>query len=167
MATVPCSITNFSVEPLTLTLPKRPVKTHVEFRSDEFPPYEGEANEVNPGRYGKRLAEFLVRGLKVKGFEPLEPIAEDWGWVVPIKNDSLNLWIGCGNYEAYSDGFMCFIEPHEPMIRRLLFLPSIDVSAKVIALQQALDQLLSATPGIRDKQWWTFEEFDHPPSRPE
>ena len=35
----------------------------------------------------------LVSGLKGKGFEPLDPAAEDWGWVVPIKNDGFNLWI--------------------------------------------------------------------------
>ena len=28
------------------------MKTHVEFRSDQFPPYEGEADEVNPGVHG-------------------------------------------------------------------------------------------------------------------
>jgi hypothetical protein len=40
------------------------MKTHVEFRSDDFPPYEDEDELVNPGVYGKRLAEFLVAGLK-------------------------------------------------------------------------------------------------------
>jgi hypothetical protein len=68
-------------------LPKA-MKTHVEFRSDAFPPYDGEEDEINPGRYGKRLAEFLVRGLKDKGFEALDPVKEDWGCVVPIKNDA-------------------------------------------------------------------------------
>jgi hypothetical protein len=45
------------------------MKTHVEFRSEAFPPYDGE-EEINPGRYGKRVAEFLVHGPKEKGFEP-------------------------------------------------------------------------------------------------
>ena len=80
------------------------MKTHVEFRSNAFPPYEGEENEINPGRYGKRVAEFLVHGLREKGFELLNPIAEDWGWVVPIKNDGFRLWIGCGNYDEFPDG---------------------------------------------------------------
>ena len=94
------------------------MKTHVEFRSDQFPPYEGEDDEVNPGLYGKRLAEFLVRELKPKGFEPLKPVAEDWGWVIPIKNDGFRLSIGCGYYEEHPDGFLCFIEPHKPAIRK-------------------------------------------------
>lgn len=36
------------------------MKTHVEFHSDQFPLYEGEEDEVNPGVHGKRLAEFLA-----------------------------------------------------------------------------------------------------------
>jgi hypothetical protein len=139
------------------------MKTHVEFRSDAFPPYDGEEDEINPGRYGKRVAEFLVRGLKDEGFEPLDPVAEDWGWVVPIKNDGFNLWIGCGNYDEYpDDGFLCFIEPHTPTIRRLGFLWRVDTTARVTALQQAIDQVLSANPAVRDKKWWSYDEFNRP-----
>jgi hypothetical protein len=135
------------------------MKTHVEFRADAFPPYAGEEDEINPGRYGKRLVEFLARGLREKGFEPLEAVAEDWGWVLLIKNAGFPLWIGCGNYDAYPDAFLCFIEPHRPMVRRFL-LWKVATSAKVCALQEAIDQLLSANPGIRDKRWWTYEEFN-------
>jgi hypothetical protein len=141
------------------------MKTHVEFRSDEFPPYEGEEVEINPGRYGKRVAEFLVRGLKTNGFEPLEPIAEDWGWVVPIRNDGFKIWIGCGNYGEYDDGFPCFIEPHRRTIRRFLFLWKVDTSETITSLQEAIDELLLANPGIRDKRWWTYEEFNLPAQR--
>jgi hypothetical protein len=142
------------------------MKTHVEFRSSFFPPYDGEEDEINPGRYGKRVAEFLVRGLKEKGFEPLDPVAEDWGWVVPIKNDRFRLWIGCGNYDEYpDDGFLCFIEPHQPAIRRLGCLWKVDTSATINSLQEAIDQLLSANPEIRDKKWWSYEEFNRPGKR--
>lgn len=137
------------------------MKTHVEFRSGAFPPYDGEEDNINPGRYGKRLAEFLVRGLKDKGFEPLDPFAEDWGWVVPIRNDGFNLWIGCGNYDEFpDDGFLCFIEPHTPTIRRFGFLWRVDTAARVMALQEAIDQVLSENPAVREKNWWTYEEFN-------
>ena len=138
------------------------MKTHVEFRSDQFPPYEDGSDEVNPGVFGKRLAEFLFAGLKSKGFEPLSIIAEDWGYVVNIKNDEFSLWVGCGNYEEYPDGFLCFIEPHKPVIRRLGFLWKIDTSARVSALQEAIDQLLTDNTSIRDKKWWTSEKFGSP-----
>ncbi len=141
------------------------MKTHVEFRSAAFPPYEGEEDEINPGRYGKRVAEFLIRGLKQKGFQPSEPVAEDWGWVVPIQNDAFRLWIGCGNSDEYSDGFLCFIEPHQPTIRKFLFFGKIDTSARVTALRQAIDEVLSAEPAVTNKHWWNHEEFNNPGSR--
>ena|SRR6266496_2245036 len=138
------------------------MKTHVEFRSDKFPPCEGEEKQINPGRWGKRLADFLVSGLKPHGFDVEEPFAEDWGWVVPITNERFRLWIGCGNYEEYpeGDGFLCFIEPHKPVVRR--WFRKIDTTERVIALQAAMQRLLSSEPSIRDIRWWTYEEFNNP-----
>jgi hypothetical protein len=43
------------------------MKTQVEFRSSKFPPYEGEQEQINPGLWGKRLAEYFVRKLSEKG----------------------------------------------------------------------------------------------------
>ena len=138
------------------------MKTEVEFRSDKFPAYQDEEQYINPGRYGKRLAEFLAAGLRSHGFEAGELIAEDWGWLVPIKNDDFGLSIGCGNYEEYPDGFLCFIEPHVPVIRK--FFRKVHTQARVEALQKAMDSLLSESAGIRDKKWWTHEEFNNPQS---
>jgi hypothetical protein len=135
------------------------MKTRVDFRSHNFPPYGSEEEDVNPGRYGKRLAEFLVRKLQTKGFEPREPLAEDWGWLIPIKNGGFRLWIGCGNLDGEADAFLCFIEPHTPRIRRFPFLWTIDASRPVEQLQTALNQILSAEPTIRETRWWTEAEF--------
>jgi hypothetical protein len=137
------------------------MKTHVEFRSDQFPPYDEEDDEINPGIYGKRLAEFLVRGLKEQGWVPEELIAEDWGWIVPIQNEGFDLWIGCANYAEYPDGFLCVIEPHRPSVRPFPFLWKVDTTAKIHALQQAINDVLCASPAIRDIRWWTYDEFMH------
>src|SRR5262245_6314923 len=135
------------------------METHVEFRSDLFPPHNGEEDDVNPGRYGKRLAEFIQRGLQAKGLSMGEPVAEDWGWIVPIKNDAFPLWIGCGNYDEYPEnGFLCFIEPHTPTIRK--WFRKIDTTARVAEVRNAIDDVLSAEPGIRGKRWWTYERFN-------
>jgi hypothetical protein len=137
------------------------MKTHVEFRSDHFPPYEGEEEEVNPGRWGKRVAELLAAGLAREGFEVEEVFNEDWGWVVPLKNDAFPLWIGCGNYDEYpDDGFLCFIEPHTSVVRR--WFRKIETTEKVTALQAAMHRVLAAEPSIRDIRWWTHEEFNDP-----
>jgi len=132
--------------------------THVEFRSDKFLPYAGEEEEVNPGLWGKRLAEFLRDGLRTEGFAVEEPFAEDWGWTVPIASRGFRLWVGCGRYQEYPDGYLCFIEPHKPFIRR--FFRRIDIRETVAALQQSMDKVLTEDAGIRAKRWWTYEEFN-------
>ena len=133
------------------------MKTHVVFRSERFPPYGGEEKEINPGRYGRRLAEFLARGLRAKGFDACDLIAEDWGWWIKITNDRFNLWIGGGNYEEYPDGFLCFIDSR-PTIRKLIVLKP-DFTEIFAALQLAVDELLSENGHVHNKQWWTAEEF--------
>lgn len=136
------------------------VNTYVEFKSSKFPPYEKEQEKINPGRWGKRLAEFLSGGLKAKGIDVLDLVAEDWGWRIPVANDDFSLWIGCGNYDEYTDGFLCFIEPGSPFIRR--FLKKISTVGKVRILAETIDSVISEEPSIRDIRWWTKEEFEKP-----
>jgi len=135
--------------------------THVEFRSDRFPALEGEEELINPDLWGKQLADFLKKGLHTEGFETTEPIAEDWGWVLKVMDEPFALWIGCGHYQEYSDGYLCFIEPHKPFVWRLL--RRIGTRERIAALQRAMDKVLAEDAGIRAKRWWTYEEFNFPP----
>jgi hypothetical protein len=139
------------------------MQTHVEFRSNNFPAYPGEEEQINPGHWGKRLAEFIREGLQGEGYEPDEPVAEDWGWVVPVQWKPYPLWIGCSHYGEYEDGYLCFIEPHTPIVRRFL-IRKYDAREKITSLQQALDKALSRSDGIRSIRWWTHEEFNNPSS---
>ena len=132
--------------------------THVHFRSDRFPPYDGESDAINPGRFGKRLAEFLRNGLAARGFAAAEPVAEDWGWCLPIRNVGFDLWIGIGNMDRTTDTFLCAIDPHKAVVR--YFLRKVDTTATVTAVRAAMDDLLSADAGVRDKRWWTYEAFN-------
>lgn len=138
------------------------MQTHVEFRSDRFPAYDGEEEQINPGVWGKRLAEFLRDSLRTEGFETRDLIAEDWGWIVPIVNEPFSLWIGCANYSENPDGFHCFIVPHTPFVRKPL--RKIDTQERVASLQRAMDKILSEPAGIREKRWWTHAEFTNPAS---
>jgi hypothetical protein len=134
--------------------------THVEFRSDQFSAYHGEEQEINPGIFGERVAEYLADGLRSHGFEPGELTAKAWGWIVPIKNDGFKLWIGCCNQYGQPDAFLCFIEKRVPIFRQLF--KKIDTRSRVESLQKAMDAFLSAHPAIRDIRWLTFEEFYDP-----
>lgn len=127
------------------------MNTHLEFRSDAFPAYEGEEEEVNPGRWGRRLAEHLATGLRQRGFSAGSPHAEDWGWVVPIEGTAFKTFIGCGNHEESHDGFLVFIEPSRPHVRRLW--KKVRTEPVVAPLAEALEQILRETTGVRDLAW--------------
>lgn len=79
-------------------------------------------------------------------------------------NEQFSLWIGCGNYEDYPDGFLCFIEPHTPFVRKLF--RKIYTQERVGSLQRAVDKILSEAAGIRDKRWWTHDDFNNPRPHP-
>ena len=102
------------------------------------------------------MAEYLRAELTIRGEPGGAPYAEDWGWGVPLLNEDFPLWVGCGNYEEYPDGFLCFIEPSKPSIRK--FFRKIDTTQRVAKVAEALDGALRAHPEIRNIRWWSEGE---------
>ena len=129
------------------------MRTHVEFRTSKFPPYEGEDDEVNPGCYGRRLAEYLQAELPRRGIETGEIWPEDWGWCVPLPDA---LWLGCANYEEYEDGFLCMIQPSKPFIRR--WFKKVDLRPAQERVADVLDGLLAGDAEIHGVRWWSDKE---------
>jgi hypothetical protein len=128
------------------------MRTQLELRSDLFPAYEGEEAEINPGRWGKRLAEFLQQKLSDQGIRTGEIYSEDWGWAVPIEHDAFPIWLGCGNVDDSPGEFLVFIEPSKPTIRKGLF-GKIDTTADVERVATALDRILTSDAGISRISW--------------
>ena len=126
------------------------MKTFAEFRSDKFPPY-GEDELINPGLWGKRLAEYFVAELPAHGLAAGEPIAEDWGWYVPVEVDGAALALCCGHQYGDDDEFLVFTDPQEPVTRKLF--RQIDVTAQLTRLVRVVDAILSADPAIRQLSW--------------
>jgi hypothetical protein len=131
------------------------MKTQVEFRSAKFPPYEGEEEMINPGLWGKRLAEYLVQKLGEKGIQAEEIIPEDWGWYIPIPNEEFRLALCCGHQDGEDDEFLCFTEPSRPVVKKLF--RKIDATAQLTRLTQALQEILAADPEIADVVWTDVE----------
>ena len=127
------------------------MKTEVTFRSDKFPPYDGEEEQINPGLWGKRLAEYLVEKLAGTGVETEEPIPEDWGWYIPIKNERFRLAICCGHQQGDADEFLCFTDPATPVIRKLF--KKIDATDELGRVVSELEKILSSDPDIREVEW--------------
>ena len=132
------------------------MKTQVAFRSMNFPPYDGEEEQINPGLWGKRLAEYLVDKLKLHGIETEEIIAEDWGWYIPIKNEVFRLAICCGHQNGNDDEFFCFTDPATPNIRKLF--KKIDATHELMRVVTAMGNILSSDPGITDIEWIEVEK---------
>ena len=127
------------------------MKTQVEFRSDKFPPYDGEEDGINPGVWGKKLAEYLRENLPHHGVNVTGIFAEDWGWIVELENDDFPLWIGCGHQNGDKDEFLCFIEPSKTHIRK--WFRKIDTTAQVGRVSESLKAILESDPEIRDINW--------------
>lgn len=127
------------------------MNTQVEFRSSKFPPYEGEEEQINPGLWGKRLAEYLVEKLAAKGIRTDGMIAEDWGWYVPVQNDGFRLAVCCGHQDGDDDEFLCFTEPSTPIVKK--FFKTLDATAQLTRLTAALREILAEDPEIRDVAW--------------
>ena len=131
------------------------MKTRVEFRSAKFPPYDGEQEQINPGLWGKRLAEYFKEKLAAKTIQTGEINFEDWGCVLPVTNEPFDLWIGCGHRYGDEDEFLCFIEPRKPFVRKLL--KKIDTREQVSRLAEAIGEILATDPDIRDVGWLADE----------
>jgi hypothetical protein len=127
------------------------VKTQVEFRSSKFPPYEGEEEEINPGLWGRRLAEYLVDRLAEKGVVTDQIIPEDWGYYVRVRNEGFRLGLCCGHQNGDDDEFLCFTDPDRPLFRK--FFKKIDATPQLTRLTEALQEILAADPEIREIVW--------------
>jgi hypothetical protein len=132
------------------------MRTHVEFQSNDFPPEENEEEQIYPGRYGKRLADFLAEELPSRGFIVRCVGPEDWGWIVELENDSFPLWVGCGNYDEFENGFLCFIDPSKPFVRK--WLSRIETQPTVERLASAIDSLLQGSGKVSQLRWWSENE---------
>ena len=127
------------------------MKTQVEFRSNKFPAHKGEEKDINPGLWGKRLAEYLVQKLSEKGIETEEIVAEDWGYYIPVQNEGFRLAICCGHQNGDDDQFLCFTDPDTPVVKKLF--KKIDITSQLSRLIEAMQQILGSDPDIRDVVW--------------
>jgi hypothetical protein len=132
------------------------MRTHLEFISTAFSRVLGEDEEINPGRFGMKLAEFLAESLAACGYNVIDKFAEDWGWRIELENHTFPLWVGCGNYEEFENGFLCFIEPSKPLLRR--WLSKIDTATTVEKLASAIETALLQSGKVSSLRWWSDSE---------
>jgi len=128
------------------------MRSHLEFRSIELVDVCADAGIPR----GEKLARLLGDNLISRGFVVTDIAPEDWGWRVQVKNQAFSLWLGCGHYQEYDDGHLCFVEPSKPFVRR--WLRRISTREEVEQLATALEEIVRAGPGTYDVRWWTDAE---------
>lgn len=135
------------------------MRAQLEFVSAAFPPYPAE-EEHSPGRYGVRLAEFLAQQLPAHGFPVQAVTIENWGIKVALENPDYPLWVGCGSYEKHENGFLCFIEPAKPFVRK--WFRKLDNAPIMERLATAVENILQESGEVSQLRWWTENELRHP-----
>ena len=128
------------------------MRSHIEFRSEALLKADAPSRDV----HGQSVANLLADQLPQHGYEIIEVAPEDWGWRVQLKNETFPLWIGCGHYEEYPDGHMCFIEPSKPYVRR--WLKRVDTGEVIEPLATAIERVLCASALVSNVRWWTDAE---------
>lgn len=127
------------------------MKTFVRFRSSQFPAYTGEEESINPGLWGRRLAEHLAMRLAERGINPGQIVLEDWGCLLPVDVDGHALEICCGHQDGDEDEFLIFTNPDRPVIRR--WFRRVDVTQPLMRLTGALADILDTDPEVRNVEW--------------
>jgi hypothetical protein len=101
------------------------------FRSTLFKVEPGEEEEINPGRYGRRLAQWLREKFVDLGYPEAEIIEEDWGRCIMLRRQPFMVWIGAGNLDEDAEAdydphlnperitWHCFVTGEIPIWNRL------------------------------------------------
>ena len=121
---------------------------NIDFTSSMFKPVAGEEEETNPGIIGKALAEWLAIKLKENGYPVGKVIAEDWGWLVEVRQKPFYLWVGCGNVEGEQNQWRCFVQAEPNIFQR--FLLRVNTKPEAEAFHQNLIKILKAEKEISD-----------------
>ena len=112
------------------------LKTHVEFCSKLFPQTQNEIEKWDGQIWGENLAEYLIKQLNLFGITTNGYRDEDWGYIIYLEGEKYQpIWIGCGHYEEYENGFLVFLDPSQPIIRQWFF-KKIDISKQLIELDK-------------------------------
>ena len=130
------------------------LKTHVEFRSNLFPQTQSELEKWDGQIGGENLAKYLAKQLDQFGVITSGYHDEDWGYIIYLGDEKYqSIWIGCGHYKEYENGFLVFLNPSQPIIRKWFF-KKMDISVQLIELTDIINKILHNDSDIHQIQWW-------------
>ena len=121
------------------------------FTSSFFRVEPGEDDEVNPGKYGKALAEWVADQLRKRGVAVGEVFPEDWGWCVMVSGQSFSLWVGCGNEDGSKTRWLLFPAAERGISQRLF--KTVDTAPALSELKNHIAEIVRTIPDVRDVEW--------------
>ncbi len=95
------------------------MKTNIFIKSNLFPAYPNEEKEINPGRFGKRLGEFVKETLIKNSIEVADFYSTDSSYELRINNFDFDIFVLTGNLDGEENCFLISIEPKKEFVRKL------------------------------------------------
>lgn len=125
------------------------MKTSVQFTSRLFIPFLPDDSQVNTKVYGAELTYWLSRELAHKNIITSYPEYEDWGWFIEFLAAENEYWLCCANNNEEGTQWQCFLRPKTKGFWKRSKAP-IEGAAPLL---EAVQQILTETPGISDIVW--------------
>ena len=113
----------------------------IRFESNEFSDVSGDDDQTNPGIFGKTLASWIAG--QIGGGEP---IAEDFGWCVPMPPKS-GLYVACASGDT-PDAWQVFVFEQRPIFAGLFWKKS--AGQNVESLFSRVKELLDRSSKVRN-----------------
>jgi len=93
--------------------------TELHIKTNIFSSYSNESEEINPGRFGKQLAEYIEKTLNTGGIQIADIYPTDSSYELRIDEFKFKLYIQTGNIDGETDEFLISIEPKKKFVRKL------------------------------------------------
>ena len=102
--------------------------------------------EAGAFRPGREFANWVAAELQTQGEMPGQPIAEDWGWLVPLQTKPYRLFVGCGLRDGSTTEWVAFAAAERGLLSRLLHRTGF--SARLAELTEKLRAAGSSSPFV-------------------
>ena len=126
------------------------MKARVSFTSDHFAIEAGEDEDINPGIYGKALAQYLATHFRSRGIEVEGIVDEDFARLVMVQRKPFMLWVGCANEEGSTRSWQLFLAAELGLLSRLR---RINPEPAFSELRENVRSIVEAIPGVSQVQW--------------
>lgn len=95
------------------------MKAEIVIKSNLFPSYPNEEDDINPGRFGKKLAEFIKMLLEDSDIKATDLYPTDACYELRIVQSDFGIYITVGNIDGEENIFLIYIESKISLFKRL------------------------------------------------